>query len=1440
MPRNNFLLKACAFFIVLFLISLHNFAFAAITTQNYTAYYQDNGSALGKYNGPIDIYYPVSTTRYLLSGNDATAPNVLNYLNSNIPKTTQSGFSFLDIPNQDDGTGIEDATFRITWCDGAYTFPNSVLSDTQTRSCFKGWMYSGQSGTYIKPYSSDAQVNLADFASVESDFALAQANNQSSNKFSPPLQYFENYGQLYNPATGVTTDLGGLLVQRTCTPKSVCLSNRESIWRDSSCSETGRQNCDTVCVNGTCDPAPIVATNTNTLPISSYITRASSTDTPNFTSAGGLQQCKTFNRDDQGAGYAGLSGPYERYYINGPYYADVYIPNGVTYLFTLTAFDTADSNQLNGQSSSFWDYNEKSPEYISISDYILTYPSRWNSSTRILKFPLWPSSHDNTSPYFTNKFWLIQNTSYGTYTRGDSLSLQVQAFYGGSWSYHVGTTTEAVPQISNPAYFHYTLPNYEQCSPPAEVTTTGLSKTNLTCSDSVNNISWTAVSGADQYMVLVSTNPGISTQGYTVFDTIATTTSTSYQFPNPRDGQQYYVKVYAHNANGWNISNTVKSFTVADGCVATPVTPTNISVTAESYCGGGNSVSWNSVSGATGYRVYRSTSLNGTYTELTGSGGTLSIPFTDRTTNSSTTYYYKVVAFNSSGSSPQSSAASATTPAVCTTTGSVEITRYSTDLSTPANAPAGTQGKLDSLDAISSNPALYTEVSQGSHTAKATDLSGYVEKFGMCTYTIGETPCNIPSNAFTLTPTCSAGYCSISTYVSIGEVTKVGVMYIDPPSNPPTSLTASAGSYCGNQVDLSWDIVSDATGYRVYRSTSNGGTYSQVTNPSLGVQGTDFTDTAPSPNTVYYYKVASFNEAGTSPLSASVSATSTDICLYVGSVQISRYGTDLSTIASAPAGTKGQVDNLQSTTSNPALFDNISGNETHYAEVTNLPGYNIKMVSCTYNVGDTECNISGSQFADDSPDLIPLFCVSDNCLGFVYVPDNVVVKVAVMYTSTMGSIRVSHYDPSLLWPPATSTLPTNLISKVDSTTTIQLSNNPQSFDNLTSDFHTVFIPDVTGTYDVSYGSCPYDPAEQPDGCPLEDGQLGGDLDCDGTYCAIPYVHVDTGLTTKVGILYTELTSSVPAPVVTCTNCLSPNSPASGELNTPYTFSAVSNVSGQATLNRPTQTAQVSKILLAQATPTRLKYGFDWNADGVVEDGDWQPASDYVDLGDPVSADHSWGTADSYTFKVKAVDDYGVSSAWTYFTISIGDPCSSPQQGFKPYCTCNNGLNPNPADPINLSKMNQTTEAPLCMCDASQNRYQSGDSCVTCPSYKDFNSTNATCTCPPGKIDNQTNACVPSSLNIKTFNANPNVIYPGGRCNLVFSVEGATSTCMITGDGSSYPVTVDVNGFVATTSILTNPISSDTKYTLTCAAFDNLTSTTSKKTTCGVNPLLKER
>ena len=83
----------------------------------------------------------------------------------------------------------------------------------------------------------------------------------------------------------------------------------------------------------------------------------------------------------------------------------------------------------------------------------------------------------------------------------------------------------------------------------------------------------------------------------------------------------------------------------------------------------------------------------------------------------------------------------------------------------------------------------------------------------------------------------------------------------------PTGISASANS--SSSITVTWNIVSGASGYRIYRSSTSSGSFKQVESAT----STSYTDTGLSANTTYYYKITAYNSNGESPQSTTVSAT---------------------------------------------------------------------------------------------------------------------------------------------------------------------------------------------------------------------------------------------------------------------------------------------------------------------------------------------------------------------------------------------------------------------------------------------------------------------------------------------------------------------------------------------------------------------------------------
>jgi glycosidase len=89
-----------------------------------------------------------------------------------------------------------------------------------------------------------------------------------------------------------------------------------------------------------------------------------------------------------------------------------------------------------------------------------------------------------------------------------------------------------------------------------------------------------------------------------------------------------------------------------------------------------------------------------------------------------------------------------------------------------------------------------------------------------------------------------------------GAILTTATIDLAPPA-PPTGLAADSGT---GEVGLSWNPVSGATGYNVYRSPVTGGGFVRLTDSPLGARG--YTDTGLENGRTYFYVVTALDSAG--------------------------------------------------------------------------------------------------------------------------------------------------------------------------------------------------------------------------------------------------------------------------------------------------------------------------------------------------------------------------------------------------------------------------------------------------------------------------------------------------------------------------------------------------------------------------------------------------
>ena len=150
-------------------------------------------------------------------------------------------------------------------------------------------------------------------------------------------------------------------------------------------------------------------------------------------------------------------------------------------------------------------------------------------------------------------------------------------------------------------------------------------------------LTWKKVEGVSGYRIYRSASLNGT---YSLVKTISSDSTVTYTNKSLTCGTRYYYKIRAYRTIEGN--NYFSDYTSVVN--AKPI-PAQASVTLKKTASTKVKVSWKKVSGASGYRIYRSTSKNGTYKKVKSITNGSKLTWTNTKLKKKKTYYYKVRAY---------------------------------------------------------------------------------------------------------------------------------------------------------------------------------------------------------------------------------------------------------------------------------------------------------------------------------------------------------------------------------------------------------------------------------------------------------------------------------------------------------------------------------------------------------------------------------------------------------------------------------------------------------------------------------------------------------------------------------------------------------------------------------------------------------------------------
>ena len=329
-------------------------------------------------------------------------------------------------------------------------------------------------------------------------------------------------------------------------------------------------------------------------------------------------------------------------------------------------------------------------------------------------------------------------------------------------------------------------------------------------------VSWSAVAGRTKYEVWRCES---ATGTYT---RIGSTTSTYYKDTTCTPFVTYYYQIKVYRTVN---RQPIYSAGVSPTASATPILGNVTGVKAAVSSPSSVKVSWASVTGASGYEVLRSATIDGVYVSIKS---TTSRSFTDTSCMPNTTYYYQVRAYRKAGGGTVSS-----TPSVPLSAtpyfGSVANVRA------VSSSPSSIKVSWSSVSGASGYEVLRRDTPDGVYALVTSTTRAYFTDSN-----------RIPNTTY--------GY-QVRAYRTVNGVRHYSTAaYVSAAPYFGSVSSAKAVRSSAGKIKLTWSAVSGRTGYEIYRRSSSDSDFVLLKTTT----STSFTDSGLTTGVTYEYKIVAY------------------------------------------------------------------------------------------------------------------------------------------------------------------------------------------------------------------------------------------------------------------------------------------------------------------------------------------------------------------------------------------------------------------------------------------------------------------------------------------------------------------------------------------------------------------------------------------------------